>query len=52
VPGENNPHHVDLTDFATAPPAADRPAAFTVEGPNTQHVAYRAGDDDIYEIRW
>jgi len=52
VPGENNPHHVDLTDFAAAPPAADRPAAFTVEGPNTQHVAYRASDDDIYEIRW
>jgi hypothetical protein len=30
----------------------DRPAAFTVEGPNTQHVAYRGTDQHIYEVRW
>ena len=36
------PEHLDLTAFAGAPLAADVPAAFTVEGPNTQHVAFRA----------
>jgi hypothetical protein len=46
------PGHVDLTAFANAPLAADRPVAFTVEGPNTQHVVYRGTNDHIYEIRW
>lgn len=52
VPGGGTPAHVDLTAFAGAPLAADKPAAFTVEGPNSQHVAYRATDNNIYEIRW
>jgi hypothetical protein len=52
VPGGGTPAHVDLTAFAEAPPAADRPAAFTVEGPNTQHVVYRGTDRHIYEVRW
>jgi hypothetical protein len=52
VPGGGTPAHVDLTAFADAPPAADRPAAFTVEGPNSQHVAFRANDNHVYEIRW
>lgn len=52
VPGGGTPAHVDLTAFAGAPPAADRPAAFTVEGPNSQHVAYRGTDNHIYEVRW
>ncbi len=46
------PTHVDLTAFAAAPPAADDPTAFTINGPNTHHVAYRAHDNQIYEIRW
>jgi hypothetical protein len=52
VPGGGTPAHVDLTSFAGAPPAADRPAAFTVEGPNTQHVVYRGTDNHIYEVLW
>ncbi|HEU0301219.1 MAG TPA: hypothetical protein VFR37_17275, partial [Longimicrobium sp.] len=52
VPGGGTPAHVDLTAFAGGPPAADRPAAFTVEGPNSQHVAYRGTDNHIYEVRW
>jgi hypothetical protein len=52
VPGGGTPGHVDLTAFAEAPPATDRPAAFTVEGPNTQHVVYRGTDQHIYEMRW
>ena len=46
------PGHVDLTEASAAPPAADRPAAFTVEGPNTQHVVYRGTDNHIYEVVW
>jgi hypothetical protein len=51
VPG-NPPAHVDLTAFAGAPSAADGPAAFTIEGPNTQHVAYRGNDNHVHEIVW
>ena len=51
-PGGGTPQHTDLTDFAAAPPAADRPAAFTVEGPGTQHVAYRGPSNHIYEVIW
>jgi len=51
VPG-GIPTHVDLTLQALAPPAADRPTAFTVEGPNSQHVVYRGTDGHIHEIRW
>ncbi len=52
VPGGGTPAHVNITASYCAPAAADRPAAFTVDGPNTQHVAYRATDDHIYEVRW
>jgi Trypsin len=52
VPGGGTPAHVDLTAAYGAPPAADDPAAFTVEGPNTQHVTYRGTDRHIYEVRW
>ena len=37
---------------AVAPLAADKPTAFTVEGPNSQHVVYRGTDGHIHEIRW
>jgi hypothetical protein len=43
---------VDLTVEAVAPPAVDSPAAFTIEGPNTQHVVYRGSDGQIHEICW
>src|SRR5262249_58802257 len=52
VPAGGTPAHVDLNDRFGAPPAADRPAAFTDEGPNTQHVAYRGKDNHIYEVIW
>jgi YVTN family beta-propeller protein len=52
VPGASRTEYIDLTDFALAEPSADRPAAFTVEGPNTQHVAFRGNFNQIYEIRW
>ena len=52
VPGGGTPAHVDLTAAYGAPPAAGDPAAFTVEGPNTQHVTYRGIDNHIYEVRW
>lgn len=51
VPG-GLPMHVDLTAEAQAPLATDKPAAFTVEGPNSQHVVYRGTDGHIHEIRW
>ena len=51
VPG-GTPAHVNLTERVGAPRAADRPAAFTVEGPNTQHVAFRGADNHIHEMRW
>jgi len=50
VQGGGTPVHVDLATLGAAPPAADRPSAFTLEGPNTQHVAYRATDGHIYEV--
>ena len=52
TPGGGTPAHVDLTQAYGAPPGADRPAAFTVEGPNTQHVAYRGTNNHIYEVLW
>jgi hypothetical protein len=52
VPGGGTPGHVNLNERFGAPLAADRPAAFTVEGPNTQHVAYRGTDNHIYEVIW
>jgi hypothetical protein len=50
IPGAT-PEHLDLTAFANAPSAADVPAAFNVDGPNTQDVAWRAPDGHIWEIR-
>jgi len=50
--GGGTPAHVDLTAFAGAPPAAGRPAAFTVERSKSQHVAYRGTDNHIYEVVW
>lgn len=46
------PVHTDLTVHGLARRAAGRPAAFAVDGPNTQHVAYRSTDREIREIRW
>ena len=43
---------MDLTVEALAPPAVDRPAAFTIDGPNSQHVIYRGTDNQIHEITW
>jgi hypothetical protein len=51
VPG-GSPAHVDLTRLGLARRAADTPAAFTVDGPYTQHVVYRSTDNEIREIRW
>ncbi|HYO84776.1 MAG TPA: hypothetical protein VES20_25465 [Bryobacteraceae bacterium] len=52
TPGGGIPAHVDITARYGAPLAADRPAAFIVDGPNTQHVAYRGTDNHIYEVIW
>ena len=52
VPGVTGPTHVDLTLFALAPPAVGPPAAFTIDGPNSQHVIYRGTDNQIHEITW
>lgn len=52
IPGSATPAHVDITNAAFAPPAVDKPTAFTVEGPNSQHVVYRGTDGHINEIRW
>ena len=38
--------------WPAGPPAVDRPAAFTIDGPNTQHVLYRGNDNQIHEITW
>lgn len=51
-PGGGMPVWTDLTARNAAPLALDRPAAFTVEGRNTQHVVYRGADNHIYELRW
>ena len=52
VPGAGHRRTSTSPRSSRAPPAADRPAAFTVEGPNTQHVAYRGTDGHIYEVIW
>jgi Trypsin len=53
APGGGIPAHINLTAAYAAPPAAaDRPAAFTVQGLYTQHLAYRGSDQHIYEMRW
>lgn len=51
VPGGGVPVHVELTAAYQAPGAADVPAAFAVDSAGTQHVAYRAGNGHIFEIR-
>jgi hypothetical protein len=52
TPGGGTPAWNNLTTAYGSPPAADAPAAFTVEGPNTQHVAYRSNDNHVYEVLW
>jgi hypothetical protein len=52
TPGGGVPAWNNLTTAYGLPPATDAPAAFTVEGPNTQHVAYCANDKHIYEVLW
>ena len=52
TPGGGTPGWVNLTAAYGLPPAADDPAAFTVEGPNTQHVVYRGTNNHIYEVIW
>lgn len=52
VPGGGIPAHVDITVYALAPLAEDRPTAFATGNPNTQHVVYRGVDGHIHEIRW
>ena len=52
VPGGGVPGYVNLTAAYGLPPAADDPAALTIEGPNTQHVIFRGTDGDIYEVQW
>lgn len=52
IPGGGIPAHVDITARYGAPTAAEGPAAFTIEGPNTQHVTYRGTDKHIYEVIW
>jgi hypothetical protein len=52
IPGGGIPTQLDLTLEAFAPLATDKPAAFTVEGPNTHHVIFRGTDGHIHEIRW
>jgi hypothetical protein len=52
VPGEASTEHIDLTAEANEAPAPeDRPAAFTVDGPNSLHVAYRGPGRHIFELR-
>jgi hypothetical protein len=52
IPGAGPLNHTDLTQFAGAPLAADRPMAFWNSGTNTNHVAFRGQDKHIYEIIW
>jgi len=43
---------IDLTAEANEAPATeDRPAAFTIDGPNSLHVAYRGPGRHIFELR-
>ena len=51
VPG-TTPAWGNLNAAYGAPPAADKPTAFTVEGPNTQHVAFRTTANHIDELIW
>lgn len=51
TPGAGAPACIDLTAYAVAPLAADKPAAF-VDGAHTNHVFYRGFDGQLHEIRW
>ena len=44
--------HTSTSPLALAPPAVGPPAAFTIDGPNSQHVIYRGTDNQIHEITW
>jgi hypothetical protein len=52
TPGGGIPQHIDITERYGAPLAADRPIAYSTQGPTTQHVVYRANDNRIYEVLW
>jgi len=52
VPGGGAPTWVNLTSLASAPPAADGPAAFATDTPWLAHAAYRGNNGHIYEIMW
>ena len=51
VPGGGTPAHTNLTAYVGAPPTADKPCGWVVEGSAMQHVAYRGTDGAIYEVR-
>ena len=51
-PPDGTPAYTPTTVWSLAPPAAGDPAAFTVDGPNSQHVVYRGTDGQIHEIAW
>jgi len=51
-PGGGTPAHTDLTALAAAPLATSTPVGFATTNPNTQHVAYCATGNPIYEIAW
>lgn len=52
TPGGGTPQHVDITAAYNIPLAADRPTAYSTQGPTTQHVIYRGTDNHIYEVLW
>jgi hypothetical protein len=50
--GVDTPWHLNLSGLGrNVPGCADSPAAVAVDGPNAQHVAYRARDGHIHELR-
>lgn len=49
--GSATPTCIDLTAYAVAPVAADRPSGF-VDRDGTKHVMYRGKDNQIHEIWW
>jgi hypothetical protein len=50
--GADAPWHLNLNRLARdVPDCKDSPAAATVDGPNSQHVAYRGSNDHVCELR-
>jgi hypothetical protein len=52
VPGGGVPAHMDLSVYALAPLAADKPAAFALAGQGSEHLLYRGADGQLHEIWW